>query len=395
MPVQAGNIVKAEEYNLVADLANKIFGDNLPTAQVTDPNRKETHKFGWGAPNIDDQVPAGVLIEADRLQLLVDHTNVMIDHVNISDNFLVFSRPANRKNVTPRQLVREEDLNLVESKINNTIIPNDIHATVDPANASLIDATEEVNTYKRIIPWHQKLTGEHKWTFNDYNHARYFFNGGGQLQLALEMSGGCTAGYFNWADIVNEVGTLTMTWDNLYQSSGYITPGTSEGKGFYDLTDRYGDGTDPDGIVDDEGLLFTSSGVTQTAFGYSTGYSTSTFTGPGMFVDTWSGYASAYYAGSNDCPDPVYLVPYETGVGYSNYANRYFKLYGKWAASGSEVHFKIVFDDTAYEQVTDGTLEATPRYLMPDIITENNSTFDVTPEPVLEIIDDFMQADDT
>ena len=391
VPVYPGNLVKASEYNYVADIANLIFADNYPGSLVTDVNRIDTHKWGWGAPAIPDNIPVGVLIEADRLQLLVDHTNVMIDHVTASDHVLVFSVPVNRTDVKPRYLVRAEDLNLVHDKMTNLIQPNDMHATVDPLNASLITASSAV--YSRTIPWWQKLEGEHKFRWNTYNDARYFFNGGGQLQLDLEMENGCTAGYFSWADVVNEVGTLTFTWNNTYQSDGYITPGTSEGKGFYHLTNRYGDGSDADGVVDNEGLLFTSSGVTATAYIYKNG---SAYGYAGMFMDNdpGTGYFSAYLP-SAYCPTSVYLVPTAYSGQTSNYSNRYFKLYGKWSDDGKEVHFKIVFDDTAFNQVVDGTLTVTPRYLMPDIVTINNSEFDVSPDPTYAIIDDFNSPNDS
>ena len=386
VPVYPGNLVYAAEYNYVADIANMIFGDNYPTSLVTDANRIDTHKYGWGAPNIDDQVPVGVLIEADRLQLLVEHTNVMLDHVTYEDHVLVFSVPQGRTDVRPRYLIRAEDLNLVHDKFTNIVLPNNMHTTVDPTNASLLQGTAGIHS--RNTPWWKKIESEHKWSWNTYNDARYFFNGGGQLQIDLSLEGGCTAGFFNWADIINEVGILTFTWNNTYQSEGYITPGTSEGKGFYHLTDRYGDGSDPDGIVDDEGLLFTSAGVTQqiSAYGYGYGYGYASSV-PAHFVDNVpsTGYYTSYYA-ADHCPDPVYLVQNSS----SNYANRYFKLYGKWADDGKEVHFKLVFDDTSFDQVIDGTLTVTPRYLMPDIITVNTSTFDVTPDPVVELTDDFF-----
>jgi len=393
VPVYPGNLVKASEYNYVADIANLIFGDNYPASLVTDANRIDTHKYGWGALNIDDQVPVGVLIEADRLQLLVDHTNVMLDHVTFEDHVLVFSVPQGRTDIKPRYLVRAEDLNLVHEKFTDVVLPNNMHTTVDPENASLLEGTAGI--YARTIPWWQKLEGEHKWSWNTYNDARYFFNGGGQLQLDISIEGGCTAGFFNWADIINEVGTLTFTWNNTYQSEGYITPGTSEGKGFYHLTDRYGDGSDPDGVVDDEGLLFTSAGVTQqiSAYGYGYGYGYAS-TVPAWFVNfpAATAYATAYHTASTAYCPTVYLTGDER---LSSYANRYFKLYGKWADDGKEVHFKLVFDDTAFEQVMDGTLTVTPRYLMPDIITENNSTFDVTPDPVPAVVGDgFMGPDD-
>ena len=386
VPVNPGNIVYAAEYNYVADIANLIFGDNYPASLVTDANRIDTHKYGWGAPNIDDQVPVGVLIEADRLQLLVEHTNVMLDHVTHEDHVLVFSVPQGRTDVRPRYLIRAEDLNLVHDKFTNIVLPNDMHTTVDPTNASLLEGSAGIHS--RVIPWWKKLTSEHKWMWNTYNDARYFFNGGGQLKIDISLEGGCTAGFFNWADIINEVGILTFTWNNTYQSEGYITPGTSEGKGFYHLTDRYGDGSDPDGIVDDEGLLFTSAGVTQqiSAYSYDAEFVDNV---PADYPNT--AYYTSYYAASH-CPDPVYLI--NSSYSYSNYANRYFKLYGKWDDDGKEVHFKLVFDDTSFDQVIDGTITVTPRYLMPDIITVNTSTFDVTPDPTVAITNDFMQAED-
>ena len=389
MPQTVGQLAEAAHYNAVAEVVNKIFGDKYPSALVTDANRKATHKFGWGAVNIADALTQGTLITADRLQTMVDHTNVSIDHINVTDSILVFAVPIGRTGVTANTPVRAEDLNLIETKFNNTILVNDNHAYVDPTDASLLPATPlSGSLYRRITPWTNNLTGEHKFIFNDYTHARHFFNGGGQLQLFLEMTSGCTAGYFNWADIINEVGTLVFDWNTLYQSEGYTTAGNSANKGFYDLTDRYGDGSDLDGIVDDEGLLFTSAGVTINApSGYGYGYGGGNV--PGVFVsNATSGYG---YAGA--CPGiPVYIVPITS---YSAYAARYLKVYGKWANNGSEVHFKVVLDNTTLTQTVDGQIEATCSYLMPDVITQNSSTFDVTPDPQFDIIDNFNTADDS
>jgi len=70
-------------------------------------------------------------------------------------------------------------------------------------------------------------------------------------------------------------------------------------------------------------------------------------------------------------------------------------LYGKYAANGAEVHLKAVLDNTTLTQVVDGTIEATNKYLMPDIITQSTSTFDVTPDPTLTILDNFNSGDDS
>lgn len=348
MAVNAGSRVHASEYNTVAELVNKIFGDNYSSAAVTDTD-KTNHRFGWGSTNIDAAVPSSTLITAERLQLLVDRVNVMVDHINVTDSVLVFAAPSGRTSVAANAPVRAEDLNLVESKINNTVLVSNNHITVDPTNASAITAIPNSGgPYVRTDPWSNKITAEHKWSFDDYNHARYFFNSGGQLRVALEMSGGSTTGYFYWSDVLAEMGVLSLTWNNVLQSFS-VAQGTSENKGFYDLTQYYGDGSDAG--TADEGLLFTSSGFTYSGYGY--------------------------------------------GYGYSSYSNLQFKIYGKWANNGSEIHLKLVLDDTAFSQTMDGQIEAICSFLMPDNIILNTAEFSVMPEPILDILDNFNSGDDS
>lgn len=381
MTVSPGAIAQASEYNSVATLVNKVFGDNYSNVAVTDVD-KTNHKFGWGAPNIENTVAAQELITADRLQYTVDRTNVMVDHCDLNDTILVFAAPANRTTVEVRTPVRAEDLNIVENKINNTILANNTHLTIDPINASALIATPvSGGPYIRTIPWTNKITAEHTWTFDDYNHARYFFNSGGQLRIMLEMSGGSTAGYYNWSDVINEMGVLSFTWNNLQQSNNNYTAGTSEGKGFYDLTQYYGDGSDAG--ADDEGLLFTSSGVTVSGYGYGYNYEP---TGEYGFVsNAMPPYTTGYYGS-------VFASSYAS---YSAYANLRFKLYGKWVDNGTKVRFKLILDDTTFDEVIDGQIEATCSYLMPDIIERNSATFDVNPDPILSINDNFNSGDDS
>jgi hypothetical protein len=388
MAVTPGSKALASEYNNVAELVNKIFGDKYSSASVTDPDRTN-HKFGWGGANITDNLSSTTLITADRLQDLVERTNLMVDRININDTILVFAVPTNRIDVLANTPVRAEDLNIVENKLLNSIIANDNYTTVEvPGYADSIVVDPTALNYTRSLPWINKITGEHKWSFDDYSHARYFFNSGGTLGLSLLMSGGSTAGFYNWADIINEIGTLTFTYNNTIQSSS-ITQGTSEGKGFYDLTEYYGDGSDAG--APNEGLLFTSSGVTAPSYGYGYGYG--------------YGYSGIYvYDGAFESAYPL------GDSGYSSYSQRYVKVYGKHANNGSEVHFKIVLDDTSFSQITDGTLSVSLRYLMPYSISgstpgvttpsipyniESDVQFDVTPAPIASVVDDFNTGDDS
>ena len=336
-PVSAGSLVKAEEYNDVAANINKIFGDKFSTAAVTDSNRKDTHKFGWGSSNIDDSLSINDPVVASKLQIMIDRTNVMIDHCNITDTILVFSAPTGREDILANTPIRAEDLNVIWDKIENTILPDEVRNSVDPTNASALNSGVELN---RTIPWTNQLIGEWKWTFNDYNHARYFFNGGGQLRIAGDITGGTTAGYYNWDDVLQGMGILSFVWDNITQSDS-DAPGLTESKGIYDLTEYYGDGSDAG--TADEGLLFTSAGS-----GISGGYS-----------------------------------------------NLQLKLYGKYANNGAEIHFKVIMDDSVFAHTVDGEITLTPSFLMPSLITRGTATFDVLPLPVCTITNDFNSPDDS
>ena len=99
MAQSIGDLVLNTDFNLVAIDVNKVFGDKYPTALVTDANRGATHKFGWGAINVDDNVANGVIITAERLQELVTRANISIDHTTDNDHVLVFVVPPNRTNV--------------------------------------------------------------------------------------------------------------------------------------------------------------------------------------------------------------------------------------------------------------------------------------------------------
>lgn len=376
-----GDIATAVHFNTVGAKVNKIFGDIYSTAAVTDANRINTHKFGWGSGDVS--VVIGDLITVNDVQGLVAKTNISVDHTDLTDTVIVFAVPANRTSIGLGTLIRAEDLNLIDTKFAPVLL-NNKHLTIDPSNASALVATPTSGgPYNRTTGWQNKLVGEHKWSWGSYNKARYFFNAGGQLRISMSMTGGSTAGYYNWADVINEMGVLNFDWDTVTQSTA-TTFGTSEGKGFYQLTDKYGDGSD--GPANDEGLLFQSSGVTlgrqiqsTTAYGY--------ITGKGLYPN-WAERAIIGGTYSNT----VYVSAYSA---YSSYQQLKFRMYGKYTDAGAGVSFKIVLDDTAHANIVDGNITPTLSYLMPDTITSGNTSLDVTPNPTVSIVNNFTSADDS
>ena len=386
MAQSAGELATNEQYNLVAVDVNKFFGDKYSSAAVTDVNRVQTHKFGWGAVNLDDALADGTLITAERLQGMVHRTNIATDHTELTDTVLVFAVPANRTTIATGTPVRAEDLNLIRTKI-IPILANNKHLTIDATNASAFVANS--TGYERNNTWNTQLAGEHKWSWGSYNKARYFFNGGGQLRVSLNMTGGTTAGFYNWSDVINEMGVLNFNWDTVTQSAA-ITSGTPTGKGFYDLTQYYGDGSDAGAA--DEGLLFTSSGVTigrkVGTYGGNYGYGYGYITGQGLYP-SWTSPKSSYGYGYGY---GIYISAYSA---YSTYQQLKFKLYGKYIDAGAGVQFKMVLDDTTHANIVDGSITPTCSYLMPDTLTIDTTSFDVTPAPTFAITNDFTSADDS
>lgn len=90
-------------------------------------------------------------------------------------------------------------------------------------------------------PWAEDLEVVHKFTFNSYNEARYFFNSGGEFTLELEMAAGGSAGNQVWQDIFNQfdsirIGaeTCRVVTDNDAGETQYDVIATSGlNKGFY------------------------------------------------------------------------------------------------------------------------------------------------------------------
>jgi hypothetical protein len=386
-----GDIATAAHFNAVGSKINKVFGDIYATAAVTDANRIDTHKYGWGSGNV--VVAVADDITATQLQGLVAKTNISTNHTDLVDSIIVFTIPTNRTDIGLGTLIRAEDLNKIDDKF-APILLNNKHLTIDPTNASAIPITPSGGSYSRTTGWQTKLVGEHKWTWGSYNKARYFFNAGGQVRISLTMSGGSTAGYYNWADVINEMGVLNFDWDTVTQSTA-TTLGTSEAKGFYDLTDKYGDGSD--GAATNEGLLFQSSGVTLGrqigsygygyGYGYGGGQAHGYITGKGIYPN----FAErAIFGGTYS--NTIYVSSYSI---YSSYQQLKFRMYGKYVDNGASVQLKIVLDDTAHANIIDGSITPALSILMPDTITSGATSLDVTPNPTCSVINTFTSADDS
>lgn len=94
---------------------------------------------------------------------------------------------------------------------------------------------ESVAYAQRTAAWNGTLNNVITVTFSSADHARYFFNSGGQFMITSSRSGGSGSAKNNaWTTMLDQSGTVYMDYTNT--SSSGSAPGTVYGLGFYDLT---------------------------------------------------------------------------------------------------------------------------------------------------------------
>ena len=324
--VQVGNSVQILGHSIDYSAGTITFTQPLPQATRVVVYNRTTHRFGYGNSAVVNNLQVGDLVEAVHMNGLINRTNIMLEHVGSTTRYSV---------VPIGQLVTAAGVNNLESTIDNQIIANGTHLTVDAA--SVVNGP----SFVRSANWTTRLEGIFSYTFTDYNQARYFFNSGGEIRWALNATGNTSNdGYLSWNSVFNRLGTVRMSHDNTLQSG---TGGISNSKGFYHLTE-------------DWQQVFTSAGpYTGSGYGYGYGY----------------GYGNSYSAV------------------YAQFYARYIEINGNW-----QVQVKVVLDDSQYHTTVIGTTEFLSSTLQPDNLTQNNVNYSVT-GPTIAVVEDFNSGNDS
>lgn len=215
MPVNSGDRITSVDFNALVDLANDFFADGCDSCSFNDANQQ----FGWGGSSIV-QV-ASELIKSSE-------TNSLIDVVNLGVG-IISSVSGTLSQYSLGQRILAEQYNDLETKINNLRTnKNDI----DVAQTSIHAGT----TSQRTTSWSSTINTTVRYTFTDFDEARYFFNSGGAILLSLSLTGGSTGNANNWANLFSNIGTITFDFDDTnYSGSG----GSPTAVGYYDLTTSY------------------------------------------------------------------------------------------------------------------------------------------------------------
>ena len=348
MGYAAGDKITATEFNDLVVLTNKYWADNVVSAAVTDSDRS-LHKYGWG------QTPA-LEIGGSNNQRVTGH----VDCANPGDNIQAvhMNQLVARANASGCHLGLSTDLSY--KIIDNTVLSADATAVNTRFSAATIDngltdsrsaqirgdhtigagmsSSNVLGSDSRTTNWQEILISDTKYTFTNYDHARYFFNSGGALTVDIDISGAVSTPSQNWAANLASMGTFHFLADDTVVSGtgGY----SAADRGFYNLTNNYQ-------------LLYS--------FSFGNGVGTGTFSG------------TPFSGGDVDVGSPSNA---EQRGGYlygGTYAINRISLYGKYSSTGEQVDLRVYLQSPDTETI-DGTITQTAGYVVADNCTKSGGT---------------------
>jgi len=194
---------------------------------------RTAHRFGWGQQASVYPISAGEIVRADEetLQAYIQaNTNNLIDKVNIIEDRI--SGPTELTRFNQGKIVEAQDKLAIQSAIDDDVLPGNNYWQNDIATIQ-----GNIDSFTRAEDWDNILVGVFRYSWPNYEAMRYFFNSGCHLRQRLEMTGDEeNQGYFNWNQVVNDMGSLIIDYDTTSQSG---VNGTSSGFGAYELTSSY------------------------------------------------------------------------------------------------------------------------------------------------------------
>lgn len=217
MTVVAGNRALANDYNTLRTEVNKWFADNY-AGSISFGDSNQT--YGWGGSAVGT-VSVGDLITASQM-------NALINRCNIGENICNgVTTPLGQ--IVADTVMTADEFNEIELKSDSiTTNRNDISST------ELI--TGGGGNSLRSTSWSSAINATYRYTFTDFDEARYFWNSGGAITFYGTITAYSTGTGWDGAgfdEIFTNMGTVTMDYNtSTYTGSG----GSSSSIGFYDLT---------------------------------------------------------------------------------------------------------------------------------------------------------------
>lgn len=218
MTVSVGTIALASDYEILADKVDAWFTDNCPSCTFGDSNERS----GWGGTTTP------LVASAD--EMLASQMNELIDRINIGATITGVASTLPR--LSPGDLVLASQYNNAEA---NELLVAGSKNNILPGELSLINGTQS----QRTASYTSAVNTTFRYTFSNFNEARYFFNSGGSLDFNGTISGYTTGWGYDGQGvnaILTTMGTISMNYTLTTQSG---SGGTTTTLGYYDLTTSY------------------------------------------------------------------------------------------------------------------------------------------------------------
>jgi hypothetical protein len=188
---------------------------NTPSGSFTFATHNDAstldRRFGWGQGGValvdsNDQIRTlskNDLITVTDLNQVIAQINAGLHHTEADPNTAnLIPFVANTGQNIPVAIYEA-----VITDIFNFISNTSNKYKLEPQHANLSPAEE---TSTNTTNWTQDLYVIHKFEFNNYDEARYFFNAGGELTLTLDMAAGGTTGNQVWQQIFEQFDSIRI-----------------------------------------------------------------------------------------------------------------------------------------------------------------------------------------
>ena len=177
-------------------------------------------RYGWGQGQVqvkygvppEVNVSSSMVIEVEHFNTLVAQMNVAMLHIDSSDRNLldnsvqagtkIYASSSDDPSSQPVDYFDDARVALA-NKINNHRFETD--------GAKIYDALENNYQLPPEPVWSDDLQSEQVYTFNNYTHARHYFNSGGQLILRLDTT-----------YTTNNDNQIAKSWDTMFADMGPI-----------------------------------------------------------------------------------------------------------------------------------------------------------------------------
>jgi len=220
MAVVSGTTALKTQFSTLKDEVNRWFADNYAgTLSFGDGNQT----YGWGGNEASD-VFAGQRMESGAMNGLINRCNIGVEIVSSVSGLLT--------EISGGDIALASVFNAIESKSD---LLTTGRLTIDAAETSILSGGSSV----RSTNWSSAVDCTFRYTFTDFDEARYFFNSGGSLSILGSISGYSTSFGFggqSMNQIFNVMGTISMNHTETTQSGSGGFPSAT---GYYDLTTSF------------------------------------------------------------------------------------------------------------------------------------------------------------